>query len=97
MYENVAERAWSFAHDSWFMGSAVEESWLQLFGSAGKLRTADCVAKGHVEVVVMSKRDFQDLDNPLLAWMIDYEAVTTVLKVTLWVSNLLSLRHHNAW
>ena len=47
----------------------------------GKLRTADCVAKGHVEVVVMSKRDFQDLDNPLLAWMIDYDAVTTVLRV----------------
>ena len=28
----------------------------------------------------MSKRDFQDLDNPLLAWMIDYDAVATVLK-----------------
>ena len=48
---------------------------------AGKLRTADCVAKGDVEVVVMSKKDFQDLDNPLLTWMIDYDAVATVLKV----------------
>lgn len=48
---------------------------------AGKLRTADCIAKGRVDVVVMSKRDFQDLDNPLLAWMIDYDAVATVLKV----------------
>lgn len=39
------------------------------------------MAKGRVDVVVMSKRDFQDLDNPLLAWMIDYDAVATVLKV----------------
>lgn len=30
----------------------------------------------------MSKRDFQDLDNPLLAWMIDYDAVATVLKAS---------------
>ena len=50
---------------------------------AGKLRTADCIVKGHVEVVVMSKRDFQDLDNPLLTWMIDYDAVATVLKACL--------------
>lgn len=50
---------------------------------AGKLRTADCVAVGHVEAVVMSKRDFQDLDNPLLAWMIDYDAVATVLKASI--------------
>jgi hypothetical protein len=48
---------------------------------AGKLRTADCNAKGFVEAVVMSKKDFQELDNPLLAWMIDYDAVATVLKV----------------
>ena len=49
--------------------------------NAGKLRTADCTAKGLVEAVVMSKKDFQELDNPLLAWMIDYDAVATVLKV----------------
>jgi len=49
--------------------------------NAGKLRTADCNAKGSVEAVVMSKKDFQELDNPLLAWMIDYDAVATVLKV----------------
>ena len=54
---------------------------INLLMHPGKLRTADCVAKGHVEVVVMSKRDFQDLDNPLLAWMIDYDAVATVLRV----------------
>lgn len=48
---------------------------------AGKLRTADCVAVGKVDAVVMSKREFQDLDNPLLAWMIDYDAVASVLKV----------------
>lgn len=30
----------------------------------------------------MSKKEFQDLENPLLAWMIDYDAVATVLKVS---------------
>ena len=57
----------------------------------GKLRTADCVAKGHVEVVVMSKRDFQDLDNPLLAWMIDYDAVATVLRVRILAQRLAAV------
>lgn len=56
--------------------------WIKDVCDAGKLRTADCIAKGHVDVVVMSKRDFQDLDNPLLAWMIDYDAVATVLKAS---------------
>ena len=46
-----------------------------------KLRTADCVARGTVQVVVMKKRDFMDLDNPLLAWMLDYDAVSTCLRV----------------
>ncbi len=50
--------------------------------ATGKLRTADCIARGDVDVVVMSKRDFQDLDNPLLAWMIDYDAVAAVLKAS---------------
>ena len=46
-----------------------------------KLRSADCVARGTVQVVVMKKRDFMDLDNPLLAWMLDYDAVSTCLRV----------------
>lgn len=46
----------------------------------GKLRSADCVACGPVSVVVINKKDFWDLDNPLLAWMLDYDAVTCVLK-----------------
>jgi hypothetical protein len=29
---------------------------------------------------VLRKRDFLDLDNPLLAWMLDYDAVSAVLK-----------------
>lgn len=45
-----------------------------------KLRSADCVAKGMVKVVVMKKKDFMDLDNPLLAWMMDYDAVSTCLR-----------------
>lgn len=45
-----------------------------------KLRSADCVAQGKVQVVVLKKRDFLDLDNPLLAWMLDYDAVSAVLK-----------------
>ena len=47
----------------------------------GKLRSADCIADGCVHVVVMNKKDFLDLDNPLLGWMLDYDAVATVLKV----------------
>lgn len=47
----------------------------------GKLRSADCVAEGRVQVVVINKKDFMDLDNPLLAWMLDSDAVTTVLRV----------------
>lgn len=46
----------------------------------GKLRSADCEASGEVRVVVINKKDFWDLDNPLLAWMLDYDAVTCVLK-----------------
>lgn len=49
--------------------------------AAGKLRSADCVAEGRVQVVVINKKDFMDLDNPLLAWMLDSDAVTTVLRV----------------
>jgi hypothetical protein len=52
-----------------------------LFMAAGKLRSADCVASGEVSVVVMNKKDFNDLDNPLLSWMLDYDAIACVLKV----------------
>lgn len=53
---------------------------------AGKLRSADCVAEGRVQVVVINKKDFMDLDNPLLAWMLDSDAVTTVLRVRMLTS-----------
>lgn len=53
---------------------------------AGKLRSADCVAEGRVQVVVINKKDFMDLDNPLLAWMLDSDAVTTVLRVHMLIS-----------
>ena len=36
-----------------------------------------------MQVVVINKKDFMDLDNPLLAWMLDSDAVTTVLRVRL--------------
>ena len=39
------------------------------------------MAVGPVTVVTIDRRDFQDLDNPLLSWMIDYDAVAAVLKV----------------
>eukprot|EP00199_Chlamydomonas_sp_CCMP681_P000070 CAMPEP_0119102536 /NCGR_PEP_ID=MMETSP1180-20130426/1251_1 /TAXON_ID=3052 ORGANISM="Chlamydomonas cf sp, Strain CCMP681" /NCGR_SAMPLE_ID=MMETSP1180 /ASSEMBLY_ACC=CAM_ASM_000741 /LENGTH=1028 /DNA_ID=CAMNT_0007086843 /DNA_START=136 /DNA_END=3222 /DNA_ORIENTATION=+ len=45
-----------------------------------RLRSADCVAQGTVQVVVMRKRDFMDLDNPLLAWMLDYDAISACLR-----------------
>ncbi len=46
-----------------------------------KMRSADCVAQGQVQVVVLKKRAFMDLDNPLLAWMLDYDAVSAVIRV----------------
>lgn len=39
-----------------------------------------CVCVFEPQVVVLRKRDFLDLDNPLLAWMLDYDAVSAVLK-----------------
>ncbi|KAG1668133.1 hypothetical protein FOA52_003920 [Chlamydomonas sp. UWO 241] len=53
-----------------------------------KLRSADCVANGRVQVVVMKKRDFMELDNPLLAWMMDYDAVSSCVR---FVDNLKGL------
>jgi hypothetical protein len=32
----------------------------------------------------MKKRDFMDLDNPLMAWMLDYDAVSACLRVREW-------------
>lgn len=40
------------------------------------------MAKGQVQVVVISKKDFLDLDNPLLSWMLDYDAIAAVLRVS---------------
>ena len=57
----------------------------------GKLRSADCMAATKVHVVVMNKKDFLALDNPLLSWMLDYDAVATVLKVGVGTSNELQL------
>ncbi len=42
-------------------------------------RVAPCVPRV-LQVVVMRKRDFMELDNPLLAWMLDYDAVTACLR-----------------
>ena len=54
--------------------------------SAGKMRSADCVAEGHVEAVVMNKKDFMDLDNPLLNFMLDYDAVAALTRVSMCLS-----------
>lgn len=62
-------------------GSMMNHLTLSMQRAAGKLRSADCVAEGRVQVVVINKKDFMDLDNPLLAWMLDSDAVTTVLRV----------------
>ncbi|KAG1663103.1 hypothetical protein FOA52_010506 [Chlamydomonas sp. UWO 241] len=45
-----------------------------------RLRSADCVAEGMVKVVVMKKSDFMDLDNPMLAWMMDYDVLSAALR-----------------
>eukprot|EP00955_Chlamydomonas_euryale_P051202 354799-Chlamydomonas_euryale.AAC.2 len=45
-----------------------------------RLRSADCVADGRVVVVVLRKADFVDLANPMLAWVIDYDVLSTVLR-----------------
>ncbi len=57
-----------------------------------KLRSADCVAQGQVQVVVLKKREFMDLDNPLLAWMLDYDAVAAVIRASASGSNRTSRR-----
>lgn len=52
-------------------------------GGAGKLRSADCIAEGKVTAVALSKQAFVAMDNPLLSWMLDYDAVAGVLSVSL--------------
>lgn len=46
----------------------------------GKLRSADCVARTRVTAIVMQKREFLEVDNPMLDWMIPYDAARAVLK-----------------
>lgn len=46
----------------------------------GKLRSADCIAEGRVVAIVMQKRDFLEVHNPLLDWMLPYDAARAVLK-----------------
>eukprot|EP01025_Chloroclados_australasicus_P009311 TRINITY_DN1357_c4_g1_i13.p1 TRINITY_DN1357_c4_g1~~TRINITY_DN1357_c4_g1_i13.p1 ORF type:complete len:1025 (+),score=163.68 TRINITY_DN1357_c4_g1_i13:235-3309(+) len=46
----------------------------------GKLRSADCVAAGSVRAIVINKKEFMQLDNPILQWMMDYDAASTVIK-----------------
>ena len=45
----------------------------------GKLRSASCVARTRVTAIVMQKRDFLEVDNPMLDWMIPYDAARAVL------------------
>jgi Cyclic nucleotide-binding domain len=46
----------------------------------GKLRSASCIAKTRVTAIVMQKREFLEVDNPMLDWMIPYDAARAVLK-----------------
>lgn len=45
-----------------------------------QVRSADCIAQGRVQVVVMQKKDIADLDNPTIAMMFDYDAMAAVIK-----------------
>ena len=46
----------------------------------GQLRSASCIAKTQVTAIVMQKRDFLEVNNPMLDWMIPYDAARAVLK-----------------
>ena len=46
----------------------------------GKLRSASCVAKTQVTAIVMQKREFLEVNNPMLDWMIPYDAARAVLR-----------------
>lgn len=45
----------------------------------GKLRSASCVAHTRVTAIVMKKKEFLDVSNPMLDWMIPYDAARAVL------------------
>lgn len=45
----------------------------------GKLRSASCVAQTRVTAIVMNKKEFLDVSNPMLDWMIPYDAARAVL------------------
>jgi hypothetical protein len=45
----------------------------------GKLRSASCVAQDRVTAIVMNKKEFLDVNNPMLDWMIPYDAARAVL------------------
>lgn len=45
----------------------------------GKLRSASCVAQSRVTAIVMKKKEFLDVSNPVLDWMIPYDAARAVL------------------
>lgn len=45
-----------------------------------KTRTADCVAVGAVKVLCIAAADFGKLNNPILEWVMDSEALLTVLR-----------------
>ncbi len=49
----------------------------------GQARTASCRAEGAVEVLSVSADLFGKLDNPILQWIIDCDAVTAVLRDSL--------------
>jgi hypothetical protein len=46
----------------------------------GKLRSASCIAQTRVTAIVMQKREFLEVHNPMLDWMIPYDAASAVLK-----------------
>ena len=54
----------------------------------GKLRSASCMARTRVTAIVMQKRDFLDVNNPMVDWMIPYDAMRAVLKESPLLSQL---------
>lgn len=54
----------------------------------GRLRSGDCIADGQVEVLAVPGRDFAAIQNPLIACMQDYDAISEVLHAS---SELLDL------
>lgn len=46
-----------------------------------KTRSASCVAKGSVEVLKIAAKHFANINNPVLEWVMDSEAVLAVLRI----------------